>query len=50
MNALLDFLQKLLLDELDAHGMTPKSAPHTWEFLGKTFMYHDIVKAVRQSR
>lgn len=32
-----------VLAELDAHDMTPQSAPHTWEFLGKSFMYYDII-------
>lgn len=35
-----------VLAELDAHGLTPESAPHTWEFLGRVFIYYDVTTAM----
>lgn len=37
-----------VLAELDAHDLTPDSAPHTWEFMGRLFRYHDIVRAMSE--
>lgn len=36
-----------VLEELDKFGVTPAAAPHTWEFLGRVFMYHDIMQAMQ---
>lgn len=35
-----------VLAEMDAHGMTPANAPHTWEFLGRVFRYYDMTQAM----